>query len=121
MRRLLISIILATITAFAADISGNWKANADGPNGAMERTFTFKVEGTKVTGETTSSMLGKSTITDGKIDGDTVTFTITANLQGTEMKISYKGKVVNGKEMTLTSDAGGGGGQAIEWKAKKVE
>ena len=122
MRRLLISTILFTIAAFAADINGNWKATADGPNGAMERTFTFKVEGTKVTGETTSSLVGKSTITDGKLDGDTITFTITATMQGTELKLNYKDKV-NGKEMTLTSEntAGGGAGAPIEWKAKKVE
>lgn len=122
MRRLLLSMILITLAAFAADISGNWKATADGPNGAMERTFTFKVDGNKVTGDTTSTMLGKSTITDGKIDGDAITFTITASMQGNELKISYKGKI-NGKEMSLTSEVAGGagGGQPIEWKAKKVE
>lgn len=115
-------MILITLAAFAADISGNWKATADGPNGAMERTFTFKVDGNKVTGDTTSTMLGKSTITDGKIDGDAITFTITASMQGNELKISYKGKI-NGKEMSLTSEVAGGagGGQPIEWKAKKVE
>jgi hypothetical protein len=121
-RRLLFSIVLCSIAAFAADISGNWKATADGPNGAMERTFTFKVDGAKVTGETTSTFVGKSTIADGKIDGDNITFTITADMQGNELKISYKGKI-NGKEMTLTSEVAGGagGGQPIEWKAKKVE
>jgi hypothetical protein len=115
-------MILFTLAAFAADISGNWKATADGPNGAMERTFTFKVEGSKVTGETTSSFVGKSTITDGKIDGDKITFTITANMQGTDLKLSYKG-TINNKEMTLTSEmaGGAGGGQPIEWKVKKVE
>ena len=122
MRRLLVTIVFCSIAAFAADISGNWKATADGPNGAMERTFTFKVEGAKVTGETTSTFVGKSVITDGKIDGDTITFTITANMQGNEMKLSYKGKI-NGKEMTLTSEmaGGAGGGQPIEWKAKKAD
>jgi hypothetical protein len=114
-------MILCTIAAFAADISGNWKATADGPNGAMERTFTFKVDGNKITGETTSTFVGKSTITDGKIDGDNITFTITASMQGTELKLSYKGKI-NGKEMTLTSENTAGGGTApIEWKAKKVD
>jgi len=121
-RRLLLTIVFCSIAAFAADIGGNWKATADGPNGAMERTFTFKVDGPKVTGETTSTFTGKSTITDGRIDGDAITFTITANMQGNELKLSYKGKI-NGKEMTLTSEmaGGAGGGQPIEWKAKKVD
>jgi len=119
MRRLLVSMMVFTLAALAADISGNWKATAEGPNGSMERTFVFKVEGSKVTGETTSSMMGKSTITDGKIDGDTVTFTITANFGGNDVKINYKGKV-SGNEIRFTSEmAGGGGGQAIEWLAKK--
>jgi hypothetical protein len=119
MTRLPISMIVLTLAAFAADISGNWKATALGPNGNMERTFVFKVEGTKVTGETTSTMMGKSVINDGKIDGDTVTFTITGNIGGNEMKLNYKGKV-SGNEIHFTSEmAGGGGGQAIEWTAKK--
>ena len=76
MKWLPVLFALFAFSALAADISGNWKATAEGPNGAMERTFTFKQEGTKVTGETISSFTGKSTITDGKVEGDTVTFTI---------------------------------------------
>lgn len=119
MKRLLISTILFTLAAFAADISGTWKATAEGPNGSMERTFTFKVDGAKVTGETTSSMMGKSVISDGKLEGDTVTFTITGKFGDNEVKLNYKGKV-SGNEIHFTSQmAGGDGGQAIEWTAKK--
>ena len=122
-RRLLILIAAVCATAFAfdiafvSDISGNWKATAEGPNGNMERTFTFKVDGNKVTGETTSSLLGKSAINDGKIEGDTVTFTITAKLQDNEMKLTYKGKITD-KEIVFESSADGGG-QTIQWHAKR--
>lgn len=119
MRRLLISTIVCTLAAFAADITGTWKATAEGPNGSIERTFVFKVDGGKVTGETTSTMMGKSAISDGKIDGDTVTFTIKGSFGGNEVQLNYKGKV-SGNEIHFTSEmAGGGGGQAIEWTAKK--
>lgn len=119
MKRWLIAMTVMVLAAFAADISGAWKATAQGPNGNMERTFVFKVDGNKVTGETTSSMMGKSTINDGKIDGDTVTFTINGNFGGNDVKLNYKGKV-SGNEIHFTSEmAGGGGGQAIEWTAKK--
>ncbi len=119
MKRVLV-LLAAAVCALAADISGNWKATAEGPNGAMERTFTFKVDGNKVTGETTSSMLGKSTITDGKIEGDTVTFTITAKFGDNEMKLNYKGKI-SGSEIKFTSEStAGGGGQPIQWVAKKT-
>jgi hypothetical protein len=116
-----LSLLLAAfaITAFAADINGNWKATAEGPNGAMERTFTFKVEGNKVTGESTSSMMGKSAISEGKIEGDTVTFVLTGKFGDQEVNLNYKGKI-SGNEIKFTSEmAGGGGGQAIQWTAKK--
>ena len=118
MKRLIALLAIVAAAALAADINGTWKATADGPNGALERTFTFKVDGNKVTGETTSAMMGKSEITDGKIDGDQVTFTITGKFGDNEMKLNYKGKVKD-NEIVFESSAGGGG-QTIEWHAKKV-
>ena len=107
---------LFAVAANAADISGNWKGTAEGPNGTIERTFTFKVEGTKLTGETESQMMGKSTITDGKIEGNNISFTITGNLQGNEMKLNYKGTVA-GDSIKLSVDFGG---QAAEYTLKRV-
>jgi hypothetical protein len=119
MRRFIVAMIVFTIAAFAADISGNWKGTAEGPQGTLERSFVFKVDGTKLAGETTSQMLGKSTITDGKIEGDSLSFSITASMQGNEMKLTYKGKIT-GSEIELTSEMSGGpGGQAITWHLKK--
>jgi hypothetical protein len=117
MKRLLVLFALFAAAAFAADITGNWKATAEGPNGSMERTFVFKQDGTKLTGETTSSMLGKSTITDGKVEGDTVTFTITGRFGDQEMKLNYKGKINSATEIKFTVDAAG---NTIDWLAKKV-
>ena len=120
MKRLIVLLtVIAVIAAaaLAADINGTWKATAEGPNGSMERTFVFKVEGNKVSGETTSSMMGKSTITDGKIDGDSISFTITGKIGDNEMKLTYNGKIKD-NEIVFQSSAGGGG-QTIEWHAKK--
>jgi hypothetical protein len=120
MKRILILMALSAIAAFAADITGTWKATAEGPNGTMERTFVFKQDGTKLTGETTSQMMGKSAIADGKVEGDTVTFTITVNFQDNEMKLNYKGKV-NGDEIKFTVEAPNmPAGRTMEWLAKKV-
>ena len=118
MKWILALMAALAVTAFAADISGNWKATAEGPNGAMERTFVFKVDGNKVTGESTSNMMGKSTITDGKLEGDTVTFTLNGKFGDQEMKLSYSGKI-NGNEIKLKSEVQGGGNGPIEWTAKK--
>ena len=54
MKRLIVLLAVIAAALMAADINGTWKATAEGPNGSMERTFLFKVEGNKVTGETTS-------------------------------------------------------------------
>jgi hypothetical protein len=118
MKWLLVLMAVFAMTASAADISGNWKGTADSGNGPIERTFTFKVDGTKLTGETESQMLGKSTITDGKIEGDNITFSITGNMQGNEMKLTYKGMVA-GDQIKLKVDFGGGG-QTVEYTLKRV-
>ena len=120
MKRILVLMAFTALCALAADISGNWKATADFQGQTMERTFTFKVDGSKVTGETTSSFAGKSQITDGKLEGDAVTFTITVNFGDNPMKLTYKGKVnAAGNEIHFTVE-NPQGGNSIEWNAKKV-
>jgi hypothetical protein len=117
MKLLLMLMALFAFAASAADISGNWTGSAEGPNGAITRTFTFKQDGGKLTGETNSEYTGKSTITDGKVEGDTLSFSITAKFQDNEMKLTYKGKIT-GDTIKLSSDFGGNG-QTIEWTLKK--
>ena len=122
MKLLVIMAALSVAAASAADISGTWKGTAENQGQTIERTFVFKVDGTKLTGETTSEMMGKSTITDGKIDGDNISFTIAANFQGNEMKMNYKGKITGDTiKLSVEFQGGGGfGGQTIEWTLKKV-
>src|SRR5260370_7119843 len=118
MKRLLFLMVAPAVIAMAADVTGNWKATAEGPNGSLERTFVFKVDGNKLTGETTSQMMGKSTIMDGKVDGDNLSFTITVKFQDNEVKLTYKGKVsASGNEITLPSE--GIGPTPLEWHAKR--
>ena len=118
MKRLLFLMVAPAVIAMAADVTGNWKATAEGPNGSLERTFVFKVDGNKLTGETTSQLMGKSTIMDGKVDGDNLSFTITVKFQDNEVKLTYKGKVsASGNEITLTSE--GIGPTPLEWHAKR--
>lgn len=119
MKRLLAAALLSTLAALAADavnINGNWKATTEGPNGAMTRTFAFKVDGEKLTGETVSSFAGKSEIKDGTVKGSDLSFTIDINIQGNEMKVAYKGKVVSKDEIKLSAEVNG---NPIEWVAKR--
>ena len=116
--RLLALMVMSAVIVAAADVAGNWKATAEGPNGTMERTFALKVDGDKLSGETTSSVFGKSAIQEGKVDGDNLAFTINIKFQDNEMKVSYKGKVT-GNEIRLTAELPNGG-QTIEWKGKRI-
>jgi hypothetical protein len=83
----------------------------------LQRSFTFHQDGAKLTGETNSQFTGKSVINDGKVEGDAISFSITANFQGNDVKITYKGKI-SGDTIKLTSDFGGG--QTVEWTLKKA-
>jgi hypothetical protein len=118
MTKLLAIVALIATAALGADISGTWKGSADTPNGPIERTFVFKTDGSKLTGETTSQMMGKSEIKDGKVEGDSVTFWITIKFQDNEMKVNYKGKV-EGEKINFHVEAQEGG-FTVDYVAKKV-
>ena len=117
MKHLLLLTTLFALTASAADITGTWKGSAETQNGTFERTFVFKQDGTRLTGETSSERLGQSTILDGKVEGDNVSFSIKAKFRDNEMTLNYSGKV-NGNEMILKVDSSGGFN--LEYKLKKV-
>ena len=117
--RFLTGLIFLTIASFGADVTGSWKGTAETENGKIERTFNFKQDGTKLTGDTVSQMIGKSTIEDGKVEGDAISFTIKANFQGNEMKLHYKG-TVSGNEMKLHVETSDGGGFSADYVARKA-
>lgn len=118
MKRLLLLMAAFALTASAADISGTWKGTADTPNGPIERTFVFKADGNKLTGETSSQMMGKSTITDGTIDGGNISFYITVKFEDNEMKLHYTGKV-SGDEIKFHVETADGE-IAVDYTAKRV-
>ncbi|MEJ7606070.1 MAG: hypothetical protein WKF37_07335 [Bryobacteraceae bacterium] len=116
----ILQFLLFAVAALAADLTGNWKAVYEVPNGdgKAERTFVFKLDGDKVTGETISQFTGKSVIEDGKQTGDTLTFTINANFDGNDVKLKYSGKVAD-KEINFHVESADGG-FSMDHVAKKV-
>ncbi len=115
-----LAILALAVAASAADISGTWKGTAQTPLGTTERTFNFKVDGNKLTGDTSSDLFGKSTVDDGKIDGDTVTFTVTINVQGNEAKANYTGKIKGNDEIDFSVEIASLD-QKIEYSVKRVK
>jgi hypothetical protein len=90
-----------SLAAIAADASGLWKASIETPNGTMETTFTLKVEGEKLTGTVGMGQMGDGAISEGKVDGDNVSFAVVREFNGNQFRIDYKGKVA-GDEMKIT-------------------
>jgi len=98
-------VVVGTLALHAADISGKWTAQVPGRDGqTREATFNLKQDGEKLTG-TTSGMNGDMPITDGTVKGEDVAFTVVANFNGNEMKMSYKGKITaEGIKFTRTRE-----------------
>ena len=93
MKHLMILIALFAVTASAADIAGTWKASTETPNGTFETVFVFKVDGSALTGTTSSQMMGEKPISEGQVDGDNVLFVVAAEFNGNQFKLAYKWKV----------------------------
>lgn len=100
-----LSVMLSS--ALGADIAGTWKGTREMMGQSMEVSFTFvpdKSDATKFTGTTPGRQGGENKITEGKIDGNNVSFTVV--MEGgmmAGMKMKYKG-AITGDEMKLTME-----------------
>ncbi len=115
-----------TTTAKAADATGTWTWTTPGRNGGPERTSTLKlkVEGDKLMGTINGRQNQDDIkISDGKVSGDEVSFTITREFNGNTMVQKYAGKIsgdsLKGK---ITGKNRDGEEVSRDWEAKrKVE
>jgi hypothetical protein len=107
-RKVMLAVLLltlGTVAALAADISGKWTADVPGRNGNTQTiTLTLKADGAALTG-TISTPRGDSDITDGKIDGNNVTFDQKVSFNGNDMTINYAG-AVDGDTIKFTRTVG---------------
>jgi hypothetical protein len=103
----LMAILCFSFVASAASVDGKWTAEIPGRNGNTQ-TNTFTSSGTTVEG-TMTTQRGDTPIADGKVDGDTLTFTITrpGRNGGDPTKITYTGKI-KGDSIDFSYDMGRG-------------
>ena len=79
---------LICLAAVVADLSGKWTGTLKTPDGnEFPLSYTLKLDGGKLTGMA-SSPQGDVAIGDGKVDGDTFTFTVPVN--GADIKHTGK-------------------------------
>lgn len=88
-----------TMVAFAADIDGKWTGEMQTPNGSRPVTFTFTSDGSTLNGST-SGRNGEVKISNGKIDGNNVSFDVVREMNGNAMTTHYTG-TVSGSELKL--------------------
>ena len=110
--RMLVLSLLTVLLAFGADVTGKWKATFEGQNGPREVTFTFQVTDGKLTGSATGPQ-GEAPITEGKVDGDKINFTVESG----QFKAVMAG-TVSGDDLKLTGQVGE---RSFELAAKRVK
>jgi hypothetical protein len=87
----------AQAAAVVSDVTGNWSGSFDFNGTSMPVTFKLKSSAGTVSGTVEGMGPAPIDIHDGKLDGDTVTFTINVDYQGQTYTLSYKGKVQAGQ------------------------
>lgn len=104
-------VVFFAISAFAVDVTGSWTGEAKGPNGeSFPLTFAFKQDGAKLTGTVTGPQGDPIEISNGKMDGDKISFDVSFNgmtiqhagtVSGDEIKLTTKSDQFPGGDMTL--------------------
>ena len=109
-------VALGSVSALAADFNGKWTGDVTTPRGTQTLTFDFKVDGAALTGKVTTPR-GTNDISNGKVDGDNISFEQVMSLNGNDLKITYTGKA-DGDTIKFTRQMGEMG--STEFVAKRA-
>ena len=100
-----LALLIAVARAAAGDISGTWKASFDTQIGQQTYTYDFAVKDSVLTGKAKSN-LGEAEISNGKVDGNKVTFVEMLKFEGMEIRIDYTGTIASADEIKFTRQVG---------------
>jgi len=106
----LMALLCFTFAASAADVTGKWTGQIDAGRGPQPFNLELKQAGTALTGAITGGRGGDQMIDEGKVDGDTITFSTSRPGRdgGAPTVTKYTGKV-NGASIDFTREGGRGG------------
>ena len=105
----------------AADVTGNWTASVPGRDGqTRDVTFKLKADGSTLTGTVPGRGGEEIQISDGKVEGDTITFKVKREFNGNAMVMNYTGKV-EGDTIKFTQKMEGGDMPPREYTAKRAK
>ena len=104
-----IAIVFAVVAQSSAqtNMTGSWILEVSSDQGITMPELTLVQEGMKLTGHYSSDALGENDIT-GMVDGNNVTVSFEADLQGQSAPVSYKGTVDEEGVWSGTLDIAGG-------------
>ena len=104
-----IAIMFAGVAESSAqtNMTGSWILEVSSDQGITMPELALVQEGMKLTGHYSSAALGENDIT-GMVDGNNVTVSFEADLQGQSAPVSYKGKVDEEGVWSGTLDIAGG-------------
>lgn len=120
-------VLFAAGAVLAADPTGKWswtfKAGKKDAQKDVTATAELKLENGQLTG--TVSPPGKKsaplTIKDAKVEGDTVSFKVTAEVNGKEITTEYSGKQEGDMITGKMSMSAGGKARDQDWKATRTK
>ena len=104
-----VAIMLSVTTQSHAqtNMAGSWTLEVSTSQGTTMPELTLAQDGTKLSGSYSSATLGDSEVS-GMVDGNNVTISFEANLQGQSAPVMYKGTVDADGVWSGTIDIAGG-------------
>jgi hypothetical protein len=113
-------LVLASLPLVrAADVTGKWTAKFMTQVGDQEYTYDFVVKGTTLTGTAKGNLLGESPITEGKVEGDKISFVENGKYMDMPLRIEYTGTVTSNDEIKFTRKIGDFGSEELIAKRSK--
>ena len=107
---MLFALAVLPLSVLAADVTGTWKSEFDSQIGTQKYTFTFKQDGTNLTGKASSEAgerKREAELKEGRVDGDAISFVELLTIQDNEVRITYTGKLAtNVNEINFTREVG---------------
>src|SRR5260370_13020466 len=100
-------LVVLSGAALAADVTGNWSGTMSMGDNHFTLTYSFKQEGEKLTGSVTHPQGDALPLTEGKVDGDKISFAVQTEMNGNTVKFVISG-AIKGEEITITTKAEGG-------------
>jgi len=106
------------LTAMAADVTGKWVAQVPGRDGqTREVVYNLKADGGSLTGTMSGPQGAEIPISEGKVDGDKIAFSVKLEFNNTSMVRSYTG-VVTGDEIKMKSQTQRGAQEFVAKRSK---